>query len=171
VVHGGNDMEYSYKFKNIENNLEKLLTAFLANEDFKKYVYYLSDNPLAETIVPTDKQVRDNNIVLTPFDEDVLDNTKVTMFINPIEGDYSRTPLSAITFLVEIVVPIKKWLLPGIVNIRAFRIADEIAKDIDQKHVAGISEVIVGKHKLFKLNKEFSGITLPVTVRSSTQKG
>lgn len=164
-------MEYSYKFKNIENNLEKLLDAFMANDNFMKYVYYLNDNPLAESIVPKKLDVMDKNIVLTPFDEEVLEESKITLFINPIDGDYERSSLSVLTFLVEIVIPIKKWNLPGKINIRAFRIADEIAKEVDQKHVAGISEVVVGRHKLFKLNKEFSGISLPITVKSSTMKG
>ena len=162
-------MEYSYKFRNIENNLVKLLEVFLANENLKKYIYYLTDNPLSEATVTENLLAK--HIVLTPFDEEILSTDRVTVFVNPIEGDYTRHPLSTIIFLIDVVIPHNKWLLPGTGKIRAFRIADEIAKDIDQKKVAGIGDVIVGKHKLYKLNKEFSGITLPVTVRSSTQKG
>lgn len=162
-------MEYSYKFKHIENNLIKLLEIFLGNENLKKYLYYLTDDPLAEANVTAN--LLNDYIVLTPFDEEILSAEKVTMFINPIEGDYTRHPLSNIIFMIDVVIPHNKWLLSGTGKIRAFRIADEIAKDIDQQKVAGIGDVIVSKHKIFKLNKEFSGITLPIVVKSSTQKG
>ena len=55
------------------------------------------------------------------------------MFVNPTEGNLKRQPLSRLTFLIEVAIPTSKWLLSGLGEIRAFRIADEITQEIDQK--------------------------------------
>jgi hypothetical protein len=56
-------------------------------------------------------------------------------------------------------------------QIRVFRIADEIAQDVDQKKVMGIGECEVTKFKVFKVNDDYSGLSLWLNVSSSTLKG
>lgn len=163
-------MEKSFKFANIENNLIKLLNILLQNENLKKYIFYLVDDPLNQPEVDVDL-LGNNNIILTPFDENILDEQRITMFINPLEGDLRRQPLSNLTFLIDIVVPNNKWLLRDLGQIRVFRIADEITQLIDQKNVLGIGETEVSKFRIYKVGKTYSGLSLWITVNSSTMKG
>jgi hypothetical protein len=164
------NIEKSFKFKNIEVNLVKLLDLLLDNSNFRKYIYHLADNPLNQSEVSIDL-LESGNIVLAPFDEDILDQQRVTIFINPLEGDLRKQPLSSLTFLVDIVVPNSKWLLRDLGEIRAFRIADEISQLVDQKNVLGIGETEISKFRIYKVGKSYSGLSLWITVSSSTMKG
>lgn len=163
-------MEKSCKFKHIENNLIKLLEVLLSNENLKKYIYHLSDDPLNQPTVEADL-LETNNIILNLFDSEILDEQRVTLFINPYEGDLRSQPLSDLTFTIDIIVPSSKWLLRGLGQIRSFRIADEIAKDIDQKNVMGIGECEITRFRIYKVNNNYSGMTLWIKVNSSTLKG
>lgn len=163
-------MEKSFKFKYIEENLLKLLRILQQNKNFKKYIKYLVDNPLSQSDV-TEDLIQTGNIVLTPFDTKILNQQKALLFINPLEGNLKNQPLSNITFLVDIIVPNSKWLLNSLGQIRVFRIADEIAQDVDQKKVMGIGECEVTKFKVFKVNDDYSGLSLWLNVSSSTLKG
>lgn len=163
-------MEKSYKFKHIENNLLKLLDVIVNHQPILKYIYYLDDDPLSHSDVEVDL-IESGHIVLSPFDPNILNQSMVKVFLNPFEGNLNLMPLSDITFLLDIVVPAKKWLLHGLGQIRAFRIADELAQLIDGQMVAGIGECKITRFKLFKVNNEFSGLTLWIRVNSSTMKG
>jgi len=165
-------MEWSQKFRHIENNLIKLLEVLLSNENLKKYIFYLVNDPISQPNVDVDL-LETGHIILNVFDNNILDSEeqKVILFINPYEGNLRNQPLSDITFLIDIVVPYQYWLLSGLGQIRPFRIADEIAKDIDQKHVMGIGLCEIERFKIYKLNKDYSGMTLWINVNSSTLKG
>ena len=163
-------MEKSFKFKHIENNLLKLLALIVNHQPILKYIYYLDDDPLSQPDV-TVNLLESGHIVLTPFDQSILDQQMVKIFLNPLEGNLDTQPLSNITFILDIVVPINKWLLHGLGQIRAFRIADEFAQLIDGQMVAGIGECEITRFRLFKVSNDYSGLTLWVRVNSSTMKG
>lgn len=164
-------MEKSCKFKHIENNLIKLLEVLLSNENLKKYIFYLIDDPLSQPTVDVDL-LETNNIILNLFDSNILDERRVTLFINPLEGDLRSQPLSDLTFTIDIVIPYKKWIMGEFGGqLRVFRIADEIAKEIDQKNVMGIGDTEIVRFRLFKVNNDYSGMTLWIKVNSSTLKG
>lgn len=164
-------MEKSFKFKHIENNLIKLLTLIVSNQNILKYIYYIdSDDPLSQPDV-TEDLIENGNIILTPFNPEVLSQEKICMFFNPYEGNLKNQPLSDIVFLIDLIIPTNKWLLSGLGQIRAFRIADEIAQDIDQKNVAGIGQTEIERFRMFKLNDVYSGLTLWIKVNSSSMKG
>jgi hypothetical protein len=163
-------METSYKFKNIENNLLKLLDILQQNENLKKYIVCLVDDPLSQSNVSQDL-IESGHIVLNIFDENVVDKQKIKIFINPLEGDLRYQPIGEVTFLFDIIIPTSKWKINNSTQLRAFRIADEIAQDIDQKKVAGAGEVEVTKFRIYKLNQNYSGLSLWVNVKSTTVKG
>lgn len=160
----------SFKFALIEKNLEKLVELLIHNEDFKKYIYYLDDDPLSQSDVKEDL-FKTGNIIMSMFDTKTLDKNKVTVCINPSEGDLQNNPLSDLIITIDIIVPCVKWTLANQGRFRAFRIADEITKSIDQKHVMGIGEVNVFHFKTYKVSTNLSGLTLWVRIHSSTLKG
>lgn len=154
----------------VENHLNKLIDAILKNDDFKKYVHYLTDDPLAETIVPGDDEIMANNIVPHPFHPELL-KKNVSVFINPVNMTFGSSAVGNTQFIFDIVVPAKSWLLPGRAQLRVFRIADEISKSIDQQRITGVNENIITNAKTYVLNREFFGLTMALPVTSNALKG
>lgn len=163
-------LEKSLKFKHIENNLLKILALLLESENIKKYLYYLTDNPLIESNV-TQNLLETENVILTPFNPTVLSEEKVCLFLNPYSGDFKNSSLSNLEFLIDIIIPSSKWLLNGLGQLRCFRLADEISQLLDQQKIAGMTEVEVTRFKMYKVDDKYSGLTLWIKVNSSSQKG
>lgn len=163
-------MNVSLKFQHIENNLVKLFTLIYENKNISKYVYYLVDDPLSMPDVTVDL-LENGNYLLTVFDDKVLEEEKVRIFLNPYSGDLRNIPIGEITYIMDIVVPNAKWILRGLGQIRAFRIADEFSKMVDGQYVAGLGQVNITNFRLFKVNNSYSGISLFIKVNTSTLKG
>jgi hypothetical protein len=140
------------------------------SENIKKYIYYLTDNPLSELNV-TANLIETGHIVLTPFDSTILSQERITLFLNPYEGNFRSSSISDLMFLVDIIIPNGKWLLNGLGQIRGFRIADEISQLIDQQKVAGLTEPEITRFKIYKVNEDYSGLTLWIKINSSSMKG
>ncbi len=163
-------MNVSLKFQHIENNLVKLFTLIYENKNISKYVYYLVDDPLSMPDVTVDL-LENGNYLLTVFDDKILEEEKVRIFLNPYSGDLRNIPIGEITYIMDIVVPNAKWILRGLGQIRAFRIADEFSKMVDGQYVAGLGQVNITNFRLFKVNNSYSGISLFIKVNTSTLKG
>ena len=148
----------------------KLLSLLLESKNISKYIYHLVDDPLSESDVTEDLMVN-GNIILTLFDETVLTNSQVKVFLNPFNGSLKSMPLSDIVFTLDIIVPNLYWKLNGMGQIRPYRIADEFAQLVDGQKVAGIGEVNITNFKAYKVNATYSGLTLFIEVNSSTLKG
>lgn len=160
----------SYKFKHIESNLFKLLQQLLSCENFKKYIYYDdSNNPLSEPDI-TENLIDTGHIVLTPYEEDILDDEMIKVFINPLKGKLRHQPLSNLDYVIDIIIPTRKWILHGRGELRGFRAADEIAQLIDEKDILGIGKCVIDDFEVFKLNNHYSGLSMKINVNSSTQK-
>ena len=163
-------MKKSFKFKHIENNLLKLLGLILNNQNMLKYIYYLDNNPLSNEDVSVNL-LESGNIILTLFDEEILSEQQVKVFLNPLQGELNKLPLSDLIFILDIVVPNSKWLLSGIGQLRSYRIADEFAQMVDGQSVAGIGEVEISRFRAFKVSDKYSGLSLSIKINSSTLKG
>ena len=163
-------MKKSFKFKHIENNLLKLLALILNNQNILKYIYYLDDDPLNQPNVSVNL-LETNNIILTLFDENILSEQKIKVFLNPLQGNFDNMPLSDLVYILDIVVPNSKWILHGLGQLRAYRISDEFSQMVDGQMVAGIGETEIIKFKTFKVNDNYSGLSLLISVKSSTMKG
>ncbi len=162
-------MKKSLKFKHIENNLLKLLALILSNQNILKYIYYLDDDPLSKPNVT--ENLIGKNILLTLFDETILTEQMIKVFLNPYQGNLKSQPLSDLTFVMDIVIPNNKWILNGLGQLRGYRIADEFAQMVDQKMVAGIGECEITQFRAFKVGDDYSGLSLFININSSTMKG
>ena len=148
----------------------KLLSLLLESKNISKYIYHLVDDPLSESDV-TEDLMGNGNIILTLFDETVLTNSQVKVFLNPFNGSLKSMPTSDIVFTLDIIVPNLYWKLNGMGQIRPYRIADEFAQLVDGQKVAGMGEVNITNFKAYKVNATYSGLTLFIEVNSSTLKG
>ena len=163
-------MKKSFKFKHIENNLLKLLALILTNQNMLKYIYYLDDDPLGQPNVSVNL-LDTNNIILTLFDEKILTEQQIKVFLNPLQGNLEYLPLSDLTYTLDIVIPNNKWILHGLGQLRAYRISDEFAQMVDGQMVAGIGETEITRFRTYKVGDGYSGLSLWIKINSSTMKG
>lgn len=149
-----------------------MLSLLLGSQNISRYVYYLDNDPLdpSKSDVTVDL-LGNGNIILTLFDEKVLTESQVKLFLNPFQGTLKTMPLSDIVFTLDIIVPNLYWILSGMGQLRPYRIADEFAQLVDGQKVAGLGMVNITNFKAYKVNDTYSGLTLFIGVNSSTLKG
>jgi len=161
----------SLKFKFIEENLSKMLSLLINNQNFKRYIVYLDKYPLDPSLPDVNDNLIGKNIHLTPISEDILEATSVKIFINPYEGNLKNTPIGYDTYIIDIVVPIRYWLITGRGEIRPFRIAREIANTLDNQYIAGTERINIVKYRLFKVNELYAGLSIWLDVANATVRG
>lgn len=167
-------MNTSMKFKFIEENLMKILTLILTNQNILRYVKYMQNNPLDPRLPNIEEfSLLNSNIIPAPFDENTLSETEVKLFLYPYSGKLNSRPLGTHTYELDIVCPIKHWILEGLGQFRTVRIADEIAKMIDQQLGIGIGELKIPEYRAGRVasNNSYALFTLWLEVDTATIKG
>lgn len=164
-------MEVSNKFKNIDVNLEKIFAAICENSTIGKYIYYLNQDPMTQPEV-TINLYKNGYYFINFFDGNIPDKEQVRLFLNFVDADFSRQPLSRITYLVEILIPSKYWTINGKAELRGRKILDEIAIMIDQQLGYGIGEAqITGCHSTRVGTTGYNVMSANIVINSSTLKG
>jgi hypothetical protein len=168
-------MNASLKFKFIGQNTFKLLQPIVKNQNILRYIKYLDkDDPLDKKLPDIDMRtdlITDGTIILTPFDKNVLAKEKIKIFFNPIDVDFGdgKNILNTTYYTIDIIMPTSKWKLSN-GEFRAYMIAHEIAKEIDNKNIAGIGKVnIVGRAIQGKVTDTFSGLNFKIAVDSANK--
>jgi hypothetical protein len=153
----------SLKFKFMSENTLKILNTILANQNYLKYVKYLTDYPLqGADISPAD--VFKNNVSLSHFREDIVTETQITVFFCPYITRFKGTTLSDDDFLLVTVIPNEYWTIQNNTRIRAMEMAREVIESIDQQYVAGIGKTEVIYHDTFKVNTKFQASKMVIRV-------
>jgi hypothetical protein len=162
----------SLKFENIETNLVKLYVLISSNQNIAKYIYYLVDDPLSITEdVPIDLK-DEGYYLLTVFDNSIPQTEKARIFLNPYSGNLKKIGTGEILYQLDIIIPNTKWILNGLGQIRAFRIANEFNKMVDGKPVAGVGSVYIEGFRTYKVGDTYSGISLFINTSAiTTQSG
>lgn len=166
-------MNASLKFKFIEQNLMKILMLVVTNQKILRYIKYLNDNPLDESLPDIEDTLINSHIILSPFDKEVVTVSEVKLFFYPTRSDLKSKPLGKHIYMFDIICPINYYIIPNMGQFRTIRIADEIAKMIDGQTIAGIGEVTIPNAYLSRLSNDSNYIiySLPVEVNTATIKG
>lgn len=166
-------MHTSAKLENTEKHFNDILTLIDGNQNIKRYLTYMSNNPLKVSSTQPDitKSLIDDNIKLSFFDDKIQDKNKCFLFFNFLTSDLSKDAIGDETYLFDIIVPNEFWILSGLGQFRAIRIAMELCQMLDQKDgITGVGEIKMKTPKCYKLNDAYQGMTLPMTVGSSNMK-
>lgn len=130
--------------KEIGENLQKIVSRLIANDDLVKLLYYTDKDPLSQPAL-TDKQKR----------EEVFEKLiKITPRVGPKEDARSIIVVSVqsgaqngtnsefrdITFQVEIFVPLTQWIIKNS-NLRPFAILGAIQESLKGKKVNGLGVI------------------------------
>lgn len=159
------------RFKNISEDMNKIVDMLLKNKKLLKWVTYIDDNPLERSDVPP-STVLGRNIILTRMNETVLKELYIKLFITPISGSDHRVGILADTvFEIAIAVPTQHSYSYPIRKHRASEIASEIANSLDGKHITGLGEVKVSSNfHNFKVNEKFGAMAVQVLTTNTNIK-
>jgi hypothetical protein len=162
----------SLKFKHMSKNTIKLIFTLLGNQNLIRYIHYLGGyNPLDSNLPDVSPgEVKTRNFVLTTFNEKILEETKVSIFLYPHVSNFSRKSTAKDIYELVIAIPYKYWVIEGVSELRAFEIANEIAKSIDFENIVGIGNIYITRAETFKVNDEFSGLVMNFEVTNPNVK-
>jgi len=162
----------SLKFKHMSKNTIKLVFTLLGNQNLLRYIHYLGDyNPLDGNLPNASPgEVKTRNFVLTTFNEKILEETKVSIFLYPHVSNFARRSTAKDIYELVIAIPYKYWVIEDVGELRAFEIANEIAKSIDFENIVGIGNVYITRAETFKVNNEFSGLVMHFEVTNPNIK-
>ena len=166
----------SQKFKYISDNTSKLVNEMLTNQNLAKYIYYLDNkkhplDPSNPSISPI--RVRDKNFKFVLFDDNIVTDTQILVFVNPAMNNYRGTTLSIDTFVMDVAIPNKYWVINngGDIQLRAYEIAYEVAKAIDGKNITGIGDVEIVSTRTGRIgSKGVSVISMMIEVKNTATK-
>lgn len=166
----------SQKFKYISDNTSKLVNEMLSNENLVKHIYYLDNekHPLdpSNPLVPP-RRVIDKNFKFVLFDDNIVTDTQILVFFNPVMNNYRGTTLSIDTFTMDVAIPNKYWIIHngGNIQLRAYEIAYEVVKAIDGKNITGIGDVEIVSAQTGRVgSKGISVISIMIEVKNTATK-
>lgn len=149
----------STKFKYTSENKMNLLFAILENDELRKWLYYLTDNPSTEPDVSVDA-ILSRNINTAKFSEEILTESKVILLIDPVDGGFNENRMSVENWAVTIILPNEFWFMPQYGKERTFEIAHLIAQTIDDQRLTGIGRVLITSYRTYNINQRWTALTL-----------
>lgn len=168
----------SMKYKDFSKHFYSMIREILKNQKFLRYVHYTGlDHPLDESLPSVSPSgVFDNNMEFKHINDEVLQDRKVIVFINPVGTMFRQRAVASETYIISIVVENEHRLINGIsddepIEFRAYKIAREIARSIDGKRIAGLGEVSINSDKAGSLTRKYDILDLEVLVHKSNARG
>ena len=143
----------------IGENLQKIVTRLMANDDLVNLLYYTDKDPLSQPHLTEEekkKKIFEELIKIVPVVEPREDERAVVA-IRVFGGNKlsSNSEFRNIKISIEVFVPITTWIFKN-TNLRPFAILGEIQKSLQGKRVNGLGEIQGGDFELSFLTKEMS---------------
>lgn len=131
----------------IGENLQKIISRLMDNQNLLKYLYYSDKDPLSHPDL-TDEQIKkevfEKIIKVTPRIGS-KETAQSLILVRCSQGSRlgTNSEFKLINFIVEIYVPGTQWLIKG-QNLRPFAIMGEIQKSLDGKLINGLGKLTGG---------------------------
>lgn len=131
----------------IGENLQKIISRLMDNQNLLKYLYYSDKDPLSHPDL-TDEQIKkevfEKIIKVTPRIGS-KETAQSLVLVRCSQGSRlgTNSEFKLINFIVEIYVPDTQWLIKG-QNLRPFAIMGEIQKSLDGKLINGLGKLTGG---------------------------
>ena len=141
----------------IGENLQKIVTRLMANDDLVNLLYYTDKDPLSQPHLSDEEkkeEIFEELIKVIPFVPDRNDS-RSTVAIAVTNGSKldSNTEYLRIKLCVSIRVPLSSWMIKN-TNLRPFLILGEIQKALEGKKINGIGKLTGGDFYLQSLTPE-----------------
>lgn len=143
----------------IGENLQKIVTRLMTNDNLVNLLYYTDKDPLNQphlTEEEKNKKIFEKLIKIVPV-MDPRDDEKSVVVIH-VDGAKrldSNTEFKSIKISIEVFVPTTVWIFKN-TNLRPFAILGEIQKSLQGKTINGLGKIEGGDFDLSFLTKEMS---------------
>ena len=143
----------------IGENLQKIVTRLMANDDLVNLLYYSDQDPLNQPhLSDQEKQVKifEKLIKIVPLVEPREDEKSVVA-IRVMGADklQSNSEFVGVQISIEVFVPMTAWIFKN-TNLRPFAILGEIQRSLEGKKINGLGKIEGGGFELSFLTKEMS---------------
>lgn len=143
----------------IGENLQKIITRLMANDDLVNLLYYTDKDPLSQPHLSNEEKkekIFENLIKIVPNVPDREDARSVVA-VRVVGGSKlsSNTEFQRVKVSIEVFVPLSSWLIKN-TNLRPFAILGEIQKSLEGKKINGLGKIEGGDFNLSFLTKEMS---------------
>ena len=141
----------------IGENLQKIVTRLMANDDLVNLLYYTDKDPLSQPHLSEEEKrekIFEKLIKIVPNVPDREDDKSVVA-IRVVGGAKlnSNTEFQRVKISVEVFVPFSTWIFKN-TNLRPFAILGEIQKSLEGKRINGLGKIQGGDFDLDFLTKE-----------------
>ena len=145
--------------REIGENLQRIVSRLMANDDLVKLLYYTDKDPLSNPPLSQEqkqKEVFDKLIKIVPRVGPKETATSI-IAIRVIKGsrDPSNTEFKNIPIAIETFVPLTQWYIKDS-NLRPFAIMGEIEESLNEKTINGLGKMSGGDFDLNFLTDEIS---------------
>lgn len=143
----------------IGENLQKIITRLMANDDLVNLLYYTDKDPLSQPHLSDEEKkekIFEKLIKIVPNVPDREDARSVVA-VRVVGGSKlsSNTEFQRVKISIEVFVPLSSWLIKN-TNLRPFAILGEIQKSLEGKKINGLGKIEGGDFDLSFLTKEMS---------------
>lgn len=143
----------------IGENLQKIVTRLMANDELVNLLYYTDQDPLNQPhLTDKEKQTKifEKLIKIVPNVTE-RDDAKSVVAVRVVNGAKlsSNTEFQRVKISVEVFVPLSSWIIKD-TNLRPFAILGEIEKSLEGKKINGLGKIEGGDFDLSFLTKEMS---------------
>ena len=141
----------------IGENLQKIITRLMANDDLVNLLYYTDKDPLSQPHLSEQEKkekIFEKLIKIVPnVPEREDDKSIVTIRVVGGAKLNSNTEFQRVKIYVEVFVPFSTWIFKN-TNLRPFAILGEIQNSLEGKKINGLGKIEGGDFDLSFLTKE-----------------
>ena len=148
--------------RDIGENLQKIITRLMANDNLVNLLYYTDKDPLNQPKLTQEQKkslVYQKLIKIVPRIE-TQEKANSFVSIQVLSGNQNRenSEFRDITIRAEIFVPLNQWIIKDS-NLRPFAILGEIQESLNEKTINGLGKMSGGDFELTFLTDESSCYT------------
>lgn len=177
---GESNNKKSLRFRDISKNGFEILKRLCKNQKLKRYLKYLDDDPLGSDkpdIIDSliDDGSGSGHFFATFFNDTVQIVDKAMIFVNPYQGNFysmNKNIMDTNTYTIDIIVNNSGWVIKDQSLLRAFEIAHEVAREVDQERISGIGKAEIVSWKTHpNISKGYTALTLFLEINNTAVKG
>ena len=132
-------------------NLQKIVSRLLANDDLVKLLYYEDMDPLGQSALSTEekqKQIFEKLIKTVPR-VGTKDTAKsvIVVYVQRASKIAGNKEFKNVRILVDVIVPLTQWYIKS-TNLRPFAILGKVQESLDNKTINGLGKMSGGDFEL-----------------------
>ena len=143
----------------IGENLQKIMTRLMANDNLVNLLYYTDKNPLNQSYLTQEEKrekIYEKLIKIIPrIGPKETANSIISIRVASGQKDNSNSEFRNIKISIEVFVPLTQWIIKD-TNLRPFAILGEIQKSLEGKTINGLGKIEGGDFNLDFLTDEIS---------------